>query len=223
MLIDSTGLTENHYLYTGEQFDQGLGQYYLRARYYDQFIGRFKTMDTWKGIDARPHSLNKYIYTEGDPTNNVDPSGRNLIGLNVSQTIFTVLLTSSTAAYIASQSSGSNDRSVLGNERSLFIDLTVKSKILPYVLSIKSRAHIQASENTEEEADDDRVCSELRAEIASLDRLLHNLYVNGDLRRPQGFDWKEALDKYFELIAEYELLCPDDEPPERDFLDEIGM
>ena len=35
-LLNKTGETANDYLFTGEQYDQGLGQYYLRARYYDQ-------------------------------------------------------------------------------------------------------------------------------------------------------------------------------------------
>jgi len=32
-------------------------------------------MDTWGGINTRPESLNKYVYTEDDPVNGVDPSG----------------------------------------------------------------------------------------------------------------------------------------------------
>ena len=35
-VLNQDGATENRYLYTGEQYDEGLGQYYLRARYYDQ-------------------------------------------------------------------------------------------------------------------------------------------------------------------------------------------
>ncbi len=39
VLIDQAGVTENHYLYTGEQFDPGAGYYYLRARYMDPGMG----------------------------------------------------------------------------------------------------------------------------------------------------------------------------------------
>lgn len=40
-VLSVTGATENTYLFAGEQFDSNLDQYYLRARYYDQGIGRF--------------------------------------------------------------------------------------------------------------------------------------------------------------------------------------
>ncbi|MCX4026081.1 tandem-95 repeat protein [Endozoicomonas sp. SM1973] len=74
-LLNSTGTTKNNYLFTGEQFDSGLNQYYLRARYYNQQSGRFTQMDSWMGSKFAPNSLNKYNYTESDPANGVDPSG----------------------------------------------------------------------------------------------------------------------------------------------------
>jgi RHS repeat-associated protein len=62
-------------LYTGEQFDTGLQQYYLRARYYNQSNGRFNSLDSFKGSNFDPQSLHKYCYTHDDPTNGIDPSG----------------------------------------------------------------------------------------------------------------------------------------------------
>ncbi|MGH1428927.1 MAG: RHS repeat-associated core domain-containing protein, partial [Arenicella sp.] len=59
----------------GEQFDAGLDQYYLRARYYNQGIGRMTQFDTYQGNNFDPHSLHKYVYTHNDPVNNIDPSG----------------------------------------------------------------------------------------------------------------------------------------------------
>src|SRR5262249_45652272 len=53
-LIASTGTTPNNYLFAGEQFDPALGIYYNRARYYDQRLGRFWTMDTWEGDPQSP-------------------------------------------------------------------------------------------------------------------------------------------------------------------------
>ena len=41
VLTEQTGTTENSYLYSGEQFDNDLDQYYLRARYYNQSVERF--------------------------------------------------------------------------------------------------------------------------------------------------------------------------------------
>ncbi|WP_200911156.1 RHS repeat-associated core domain-containing protein, partial [Pseudoalteromonas sp. P1-9] len=56
-LQNQTGTTDNNYLYTGEQFDGDLDQYYLRARYYDQGVGRFTQQDAWMGRDGEPVTL----------------------------------------------------------------------------------------------------------------------------------------------------------------------
>jgi choice-of-anchor A domain-containing protein/RHS repeat-associated protein len=74
-LLNQTGSTENSYLFTGEQFDAGLNQYYLRARYYNQQIGRFTQLDTWMGNNQDPISLHKYLYAASDPVTYVDPTG----------------------------------------------------------------------------------------------------------------------------------------------------
>jgi RHS repeat-associated protein len=62
-------------LYSGEQFDSGLGQYNLRSRFYDPSSGRFTTMDTYEGSLQDPQSLHKYAYCHADPINYHDPSG----------------------------------------------------------------------------------------------------------------------------------------------------
>jgi RHS repeat-associated protein len=75
-LLNSTGTTPNSYLYRGEQYDSDLGLYYLRARYYNPFTGRFMSRDPEGGRPFYPKSLHKYIYASGDPVNRVDPRGR---------------------------------------------------------------------------------------------------------------------------------------------------
>jgi len=62
-------------LYTGQQFDVNMQQYYLRARYYNPANGRFNQMDSFKGRNDDPQSLHKYEYAAADPENGVDPSG----------------------------------------------------------------------------------------------------------------------------------------------------
>ena len=62
-------------LYSGEAFDTDLQQQYLRARYYDQGIGRFNRLDPFEGLIGTPQSLNKYLYGNGNPISNIDPSG----------------------------------------------------------------------------------------------------------------------------------------------------
>ncbi len=75
-----SGTTPNNYLYRGEQYDQDLGLYYLRARYYNPYTGRFMSRDPEAGHAKDPASLHKYLYAGGDPIDRVDPTGRiNLI------------------------------------------------------------------------------------------------------------------------------------------------
>ncbi|MCG7948885.1 MAG: RHS repeat-associated core domain-containing protein, partial [Candidatus Thiodiazotropha taylori] len=74
-VLGQTGSVENSYLFAGEQFDNTLDQYYLRARYYDQSAGRFASMDSWQGDTRSPITLNKYVYADANPANKIDPSG----------------------------------------------------------------------------------------------------------------------------------------------------
>ncbi|HEY4902823.1 MAG TPA: RHS repeat-associated core domain-containing protein [Candidatus Sulfotelmatobacter sp.] len=75
MPIASAGTTANTYLYSGERFDQNIGLYHLRARYYNQGTGRFETMDPDLGNIFDPGTLPKYAYAEANPVNYVDPNG----------------------------------------------------------------------------------------------------------------------------------------------------
>jgi len=90
LLLQRTGSTENNYLYSGEQFDPNVGFYYLRARYYNPEIGRFTTVDPWKGSIYDPASLHKYICCQNDPVDYVDWSGE--MGTLVSLTLTIVFI-----------------------------------------------------------------------------------------------------------------------------------
>ncbi|MDP5141377.1 GIY-YIG nuclease family protein [Rheinheimera baltica] len=91
-LLSSNGDTDNNYLFTGEQFDDSLDNYYLRARYYNPEVGRFTRQDEWLGRDGEPVTLNKYLYTHADPVNGTDPSGyQNLISAGIANSINTAL------------------------------------------------------------------------------------------------------------------------------------
>jgi hypothetical protein len=57
-----------------------LGLYYNRARYLDVNRGRFWTQDTFEGDIEEPLSLHKYLYGNGNPVGNVDPSGNVTVG-----------------------------------------------------------------------------------------------------------------------------------------------
>lgn len=74
-ILSQTGGSENSYLFSGEQFDSSLNQYYLRSRDYSQSVGRFSSMDTWAGDMTRPITLNKYVYGNANPATFTDPTG----------------------------------------------------------------------------------------------------------------------------------------------------
>jgi len=78
-LIASNTTAQTFYLYSGEQFDPDLGQYYLRARTYNPGTGRFWTMDTSEGNKNDPLSLHRYLYCKDGPIEGVDPSGHDEI------------------------------------------------------------------------------------------------------------------------------------------------
>jgi RHS repeat-associated protein len=74
-LLNSAGNGNNSYLFAGEQFDKGLGDYYLRDRFYNSKNGRFTRQDTYLGNLQSPLSLNKYIYGYNNPITLSDPTG----------------------------------------------------------------------------------------------------------------------------------------------------
>ncbi len=74
-LLASGSATATAYLYTGEQWDNDVGAYYLRARWYLPEWGRFLSRDSFEGTPNDPLSLHKFIYCAADPVNRIDPSG----------------------------------------------------------------------------------------------------------------------------------------------------
>jgi RHS repeat-associated protein len=66
--------------YAGEFFDKETGLYYLRARYYNPYIGRFISEDSYWGEDENPLSLNLYTYCSNDPIRYLDPTGHRQAG-----------------------------------------------------------------------------------------------------------------------------------------------
>ena len=94
-LASRTGSTVNPFLFNAQQFDQASGDYYLRARYYDQGNGRFISQDPFEGRNDDPVSLHRYLYANADPVQLVDPGGEDpnfsLCGLSVSLGINTSL------------------------------------------------------------------------------------------------------------------------------------
>lgn len=91
-------------LYQGQQQDPESNLYYLRARYYDPFTGRFISKDPVKGVLTNPQTQNPYLYTGNNPINLSDPLGLWTVDLNAQASIgpagyTTGLLISDTGLY----------------------------------------------------------------------------------------------------------------------------
>jgi RHS repeat-associated protein len=65
--------------YAGYQFDEETGSYYLKARYYDPYVGRFTTEDTYTGQNSDTLSLNLYTYCENEPIDCWDIDGHEVM------------------------------------------------------------------------------------------------------------------------------------------------
>ena len=88
IMLKKTGDTDNDYLYTGEQYNESTGLYYLRARYMSPETGTFTAMDTYAGTLDNPVSLHKYLYANGNPVMYTDPTGNfSLMETSVAQGI----------------------------------------------------------------------------------------------------------------------------------------
>ena len=74
-ILSQTETVDNPIKYAGEYYDDELGMYYLRARYYDPQIGRFTSRDILEGSIASPLDMNRYVYCRNNPIKYVDPSG----------------------------------------------------------------------------------------------------------------------------------------------------
>ena len=69
--------------YRGERFDPALGQYYLRARFYDPQQGRFTAMDPHRGTYSDPLQSMRYGYARANPVMYADPDGRMAVNATV--------------------------------------------------------------------------------------------------------------------------------------------
>ncbi len=72
----STGSVANEVRFTGERTDTESGLEFLRARTYDPATGTFLQRDTWGVTPTDSQSLGLYGYTENNPVNLADPTGR---------------------------------------------------------------------------------------------------------------------------------------------------
>jgi RHS repeat-associated protein len=72
----ATGPVTNEMLFAGEQYESVTGLLHLRAREYNQALGRFLSKDPADFIDG----ANLYIYVLNNPIGRVDPTGESWLG-----------------------------------------------------------------------------------------------------------------------------------------------
>jgi RHS repeat-associated protein len=75
VLLWREGSGASGYGYTGEREDGYIKLVFLRARYYDSYLGRFISPDTIIPDFTNPQSLNRHSYVLGNPVRYTDPEG----------------------------------------------------------------------------------------------------------------------------------------------------
>jgi len=75
VLTEETARVNNPFRYSGYEYDEESGLYYLKSRHYDPAIARFMQEDTDRGSARDPLSLNLYTYCSNEPVKYYDPSG----------------------------------------------------------------------------------------------------------------------------------------------------
>ena len=71
----AAGHADNPFRFTGQQLDEEIAQYYLRARMYDPAMMRFMARDSAAGAFDEPMTLHKYLYCWNNPANLIDWTG----------------------------------------------------------------------------------------------------------------------------------------------------
>ena len=89
-------------MFTGQFYDSEIDEYYLRARQYDPYIGRFTSRDPVKGYFREPMTLHAYLYCLNDPVNRTDPTGE-FLGLIWGQTIMAKMRAKMAGAALAAK------------------------------------------------------------------------------------------------------------------------
>ena len=69
--------------YATHDYDQVLGMYYAKARFYDASNRRFMAVDPVKGTVTNPMTMVQYLYVLDNPLTNIDPTGKVITPANV--------------------------------------------------------------------------------------------------------------------------------------------
>ena len=78
-ITEKVEAVSNTFFYSGYEYDEETGLYYLRTRYYNPKTARFTSEDTFNGWYEDPLSLNKYTYAHNNPISYNDPDGMSIL------------------------------------------------------------------------------------------------------------------------------------------------
>jgi RHS repeat-associated protein len=73
------GAFPTDYGFTGQIFDNTIGLYFYKSRWYNDKIGRFISADTLVPNVANPQDINRYSYVRNNPLRYTDPSGHYIL------------------------------------------------------------------------------------------------------------------------------------------------
>jgi len=99
MDISASPVLRTSFTYTGREWEEDVGLFYYRARWYDPSVGRFLQEDSDPGQVVSPITvINKYIYIGNNPILGTDPTGEFVFLLLFVGSLFTESLIGATAA-----------------------------------------------------------------------------------------------------------------------------
>lgn len=108
--------------YAGQYYDEELGMYYLRARYYDPSIGRFISVDKQEGSIIEPLDMNQYVYCRNNPIMYVDLNGEAVViaGIVITGEVLALIGTGFVIfGYLASKAFVSAFTSAINNRKTI--------------------------------------------------------------------------------------------------------
>ena len=130
-------LANDSFLFTGQYFDSEIEEYYLRARQYNPQIARFTSRDPVRGKFKEPLTLHKYLYSNNDPINMIDPTGKFLSGAMLAKPIMAGYSVHYGAIGFAAYGVAT------GNERFLTLGINMEYMIAPVMAIVTAMAKIE--------------------------------------------------------------------------------
>ena len=141
-IIEQNGSFANPFKFSGQFFDDEIGQYYLRARQYDPYISRFTSRDPVFGQFQEPMTLHAYLYCINNPIDRIDPAG--LWGTEIHNQIIDEAFTESVFTGLSSNERGYIAR---GSE---YVDDEYSAKEFSFMHAMREGRYFGRNQSVEE-------------------------------------------------------------------------